>query len=448
MNIYSTTRRRASIATVRALSIALPLSLTLAACQDASKILEQEAPSRVEAGTLDQPQHAQLLVNSAIGDFECALGQYIIATGLTGDELQDAQLSQSGWDYDRRTIFTGFIAYGSAQCGSTQVPGLYTPLSVARYQADNALRKLQGWTDAQVPNRQSLIAQAATYAGYSLELLGEAFCSAAIDLGPEMTRAQLFTEAESRFSTAITAAQAANNATMLNAARIGRARARLNLASTLTGTAAAAKLAEARTDAAAVTDANFVLNASYSSTVTRRENLAWTQMNRGLYSTVDPSYRNLTWLGTPDPRVPVIDAAVNGHDNITRIWRQTKYAAIGSPIPIARYAEAQLIVAEADLAATGNTTTAVNIINALHAKAGIPPYAGGTAAEVKAQIIEERRREFFLEGQRFGDIIRYDLTVVPVKGTNFKSGGTYGNDKGIQVCFPLPDVERNNNPNI
>ena len=261
-----------------------------------------------------------------------------------------------------------------------------------------------------------------------------------------MTRAQLFTEAESRFSTAITAAQTANNTTMLNAARIGRARARLNLASTLTGTAASTKLSEARADAVAVPD-NFVLNATYSAVVPRRENLVWSQMYRGLFSTVDPSYRGVTWLTVADPRVPVVDAGVNGHDNITRIFRQAKYPLISSPIPIARSAEAQLIVAEADLAA-GNTTSAVNIINALHTKANIPPYAGGTAAEVRAQLIEERRREFFLEGQRFSDIIRYNLSVVPAQGTAFKSGGSYGPGTGMQVCFPLPDVERNNNPNI
>src|SRR5206468_9493357 len=194
-----------------AVSIAAVALASLAACSDASKILDQEAPSRVDASTLDNPAYAQLLVNGAIGDSECAFAQYIIATGLVGDELLDAQLGQAGWDYDRRTIFSGSIPYSNTQCGANQSPGLYTPVSVARFQADNILRKLQAWSDAQVANRQSLIAQAATYAGFSLELLAESMCSAAIDLGPEMSRTQLATEAESRFSTAITAAQAANN---------------------------------------------------------------------------------------------------------------------------------------------------------------------------------------------------------------------------------------------
>src|SRR5436309_1091109 len=110
--------------------------LALSACYDAGKILDQDAPSRVAATDLDAPQYAQLLVTSAVGDFECALTQYIVATGLTGDELIDAQLSQVGWDYDRRTIFAASTPYSFSACGVTQVPGLYTPLAVARYDAD------------------------------------------------------------------------------------------------------------------------------------------------------------------------------------------------------------------------------------------------------------------------------------------------------------------------
>lgn len=422
----------------RQLAIATGALVVAAACYDAGKILDQDAPSRVAASDLNNPNYAQLLVTSAIGDFECAFTQYIVATGLVGDELIDAQLSQAGWDYDRRTIFPASGPYSLTQCGATQVPGLYTPLAVARFDADKILRDLQGWTDTQVTNRQSLIAQSAVYAGYGLELLGESMCSAAIDLGPEMTRQQLFAAAEARFTTAIAAATASGNTTMLNAAYVGRARARLNQ-NNLTGAGA---------DAALVTDPTFVLNATYSATATRRENLVWSQMYRGFFSSVDSSFRGLTFGGVPDPRVTVVDAGIKGADRATEIWRQTKYPTIGSPIPIARYAEAQLILAEADNAA-GNTPAAVNIINALHTKAGIPPYAGGTQAEVQAQIIEERRREFFLEGQRFGDLIRYNIAIQPAPGTAFPvKGGFYGPNTGIQLCFPLPDVERNNNPNI
>src|SRR5947208_14979772 len=183
ISIFS--HRVGAMGRARGLALAVAGLALAAACYDAGKILDQDAPSRVTASDLENPAYAQLLVNSAIGDFECALTQYIVATGLVGDELIDAQLAQVGWDYDRRTIFPSSGPYGLFACGVTQVPALYTPLSVARFDADKILRLLQGWTDAQVTNRSSLIATAAVYAGYSLELLGEAMCSAAIDLGPE-----------------------------------------------------------------------------------------------------------------------------------------------------------------------------------------------------------------------------------------------------------------------
>lgn len=410
----------------------LTAALALAACSDITS-LSQDAPSRVLTADLYVPANAQLLVTSAISDYECALTNYIVAAGLVGDELIDAQLNQQGWDYDRRTIIPALTGYATIPCGGAMVPGLYTPISIARFSADAIVKALEGWTDAQVPNRQSLIAQAAAYGGYSLILLGEGMCTAAIDGGPELSRAQLYAEAETRFTKAITAATTANNTAILNMARVGRARARLDLAN-FTGAGA---------DAALVPTA-FVQNATYSAANARRENLVNTQMYRGLFSSVDPSFRNLTVGGVADPRVAVVDAGVNGSDIATRIFRAAKYPTSATPIPIASYIEAQLIVAEANLAA-GDVPGAVAIINASRASVGLPSYAGGSASEVKTQLIEERRRWLFLQGQRLNDIIRFKIALLPAAGTPFPvKGGVYGS----QVCFPLPDIERFNNPTL
>ncbi len=416
----------------RLLFLALTPGLVLGACNDLTST-SQQAPSRVIADQLYTPANAQLLLNSAIGDFECALANYIVAAGLVSDELGDAQLAQVGWDYDRRTIVPALTTYAGQACGAVQVPSMYTPLSVARFDADKLLTALNGWTDAQVTGRQGLIAQAAAYAGYSLLLLGEGMCTAAIDLGPEMSRTQLNAEAEKRFDAAITAATAANDATTLNMARVGRARARLNQA----------KYAEARADAALVPD-GFVKNATYSAVNARRENLVNTQLFRGLYSTVEAPFRNVTWAGAPDPRVSVTNTNQVGQDRATNIWRANKYATSASPIPIASWREARLIEAEA-AARAGDAAAAAAAINKLHTAAGISAYTPGTAAEALAQVQEERRRELFLEGQRLNDMIRFNVALDPAPGTPFPvKGGLYGN----QLCFPLPDLERNNNPNI
>jgi hypothetical protein len=59
-------------------------------------------------------------------------------------------------------------------------------------------------------------------------------------------------------------------------------------------------------------------------------------------------------------------------------------------------------------------------------------------------VIEERRRELFLEGHRFFDIRRLNLPLDPAPGTAYRKGGLYGENR----CFPLPDVERFNNPSF
>ena len=62
-----------------------------------------------------------------------------------------------------------------------------------------------------------------------------------------------------------------------------------------------------------------------------------------------------------------------------------------------------------------------------------------------ATIVEDRRRELFLEGHRLGDMRRLSIPLNPASGTAYPGGGGL---YGTQTCFPLPDVERVNNPNI
>jgi hypothetical protein len=410
------------------------LCLILAACHDITS-LEQESPSRVKAEDLEKPENASLLVTSAVGDFECALNDYIVAAGAVSDELANSNLANILWDFDRRTIVPTLANYSTDACDDGN-PTVYTVLSTARYDADKALSLLDGWTDEQVPDRTALIGVAATYAGYSLVLLGEGMCSAALDVGPELTPAQILSEAEARFTRAIDAATAAGDDQTLGLALLGRARARLDLGNK----------SGAGADAALV-PAGFVATASRSSTKTQRENLIFTSLYRDLTFTVDVPFRDLTFGGVPDPRVTVADLGTTGADNATEIFAPAKYTSIDAPIVVGKWEEAQLILAEADLAA-GDVGGAVTIINTLHTNAGLPAYGGGTPEEVLAQIIDERSRELFLEGQRLGDIIRYGVPLYPTPGTPFAVGAGTSGEYGTQVCFPLPTVERNNNPNI
>ena len=150
-------------------------------------------------------------------------------------------------------------------------------------------------------------------------------------------------------------------------------------------------------------------------------------------------------MGTPDPRVHVVDQGrTAASDDLTPLWTQQKYPVQDSPMPIARYAEAQLIMAEA-----AGGQTAVDIINELHAAAGLPAFPGGNDAEIREQLIEERNRELFLEGQHFYTKIRLNLPFTPATGVVFQEGsGPKGGFYGGTTCLPLPLLEKNNNPNI
>jgi starch-binding outer membrane protein, SusD/RagB family len=411
-------------------------ALLLAACGDLFS-LKQENPGQLSTATLYVPANAQLLTNGAIADFECAFARYVVGSGLLMDELITAIAQTANYDYERRTIPSNAAGYGTGTCaGTNQQPSIYTTLSTARAVADTALARMEGWTDAEVPNRTRLIGQLAAYAGYSLTLLGEGMCSAAINLSAEMSPDSLFAEAKLRFEKAVAEATRASDAQTLNFARLGRARALQN----------AGDLTAAAADAALVPP-GFVVNMSTDDVNTRRQNFVFVHTGQNFHSSVGPSFRDVQLNGAPDPRVLVTNTGRAGTAPNTVVWTANKYPTRTSPIPIAKYAQAQLIVAEERAVAGDNTGVQTAINNARNTRPGMPQYdaTGQTPAQLRSQVIEERRRELFLEGHRLGDIRRYGLPLNPPPDTPYTTGGgNYGN----QSCFPLPDVERINNPNI
>lgn len=379
------------------------LATTLAACD-----LDVTAPSRLKASDLENASNAQTLVDGAQADFQCAFGDYIVVSGLISGELADASQTASRWSYDRRVIDPSESQYSQNSCESL---GVYTPLQTARFTNVSTLRRLQGWTDAEVPNRQRLIAQTAAYAGYSLVLLGEGFCQAPAETnGPALEQAALFAAAEEYFSTAITAAQAAGSGdaaavALLNLAYVGRARARLNQGKK---TAAAAD--------AALVPPTFSYALETFSSAGRLSNRVYSQNNQSGSVTIGVSYQK------PDS-FPVSLVAGRLDGRLNPLWAQQKYSGLAAPYVLASGAEAQLILAEAN----GSSTN--------------------------VQTVSARRKTLFLQGTRLYDIQRFMkvdpslVPLIPAPGTAYPRGGSYGDLAG-KMCMPLPDIERLNNPNI
>lgn len=399
-------------------------AVSAAAGCNVDRLLEIETPSRVAEQNYLVPQNASLIVSSSVADFECAFGGYVVASGLAAGEFVDGSQTASRWSYDRRDVLATDAHYSTFGCAAL---GVYTPINTARFTNDQASTALAGWTDQQVPNRQRLIATSSAMAGYSLILLGEGFCSGAIDVGPELTSTQIFDEAITRFTAAITAAQAANNQNLLNLAYVGRARA-LRDKGDLTAAAA---------DAARV-PVDFVYEATASTTAARRNNRVFAQNNSGSAVTVAPAYRNMTVGGEDDPRVPTEDAGRLASDQVNALWRQLKYTSLSDGLPIATGVEAQLILAEARGGAEG-----VVILNSLRLRAGLPLLTAGEAANFSGTLQEERNRWLWLQGNRWYDMRLGNIPQVPVAGSPYPKGGVYGD----QRCWPLPDAERLANPN-
>jgi hypothetical protein len=181
-----------------------------------------------------------------------------------------------------------------------------------------------------------------------------------------------------------------------------------------------------------------VRNAEYSETTPSRENHLYNLTIRNDYLSVADAYRNLTLAnGQPDPRVKVLNAGRAGNDGVTPMWQQTKYTGSGAaPIPIASWAEAQLILAEAS---TGQA--AVDALNRVRAANGVPNLTAAETADLPTTILEDRRRQLFSQGNRYGDMLRKNIPFL--KGVNRK-GQTYSD----LTCVPLPYAETRNNPNF
>lgn len=419
---------------LKGVALALLLAVSAAGC-DLDSLLEVDPVDRVPAEGLTTPTNAQLLVNGAIADFECAYGAYVALSGVVAQELIDATQTAARWPAERRD-FTGEADQSQYATFGCEALGIYEPLQTARWSAENILTALEGWTEAELADlgfdRDELIAKAAAYAGYSNLLLAEGFCSLAIDISDERTPTQVFERAVGHFSTAIAAARAAGEEDLEHMALVGRARTYLNLG----------QGANAVADAELV-PAGFEYVAETSGDFSVRANRIFAQNGPppvgGSALSIGEEYRAFQHMGVDDPRIEVSDSIRTENDG-TDIYFQLKYESLSDPIPLATYEEAQLIIAEVELG-----PTAVAIINQLHMDAGIPGvFASTDDAAILAHVLEERRAELWLEGHRFNDIERHNLPLVPEPGTAYRKGQTYEDAR----CFPLPFVEIRNNPNI
>jgi starch-binding outer membrane protein, SusD/RagB family len=415
-------------------SVLIPLLLIVGGCDT---LLEVELPGRVQSSDLDNPVFANTLVLSAQGDFECALNSYVWSMGLWTTDIHPANITRTNQIVAQRNEAVRQLSgLGSAgaqpTCRQTNPPPLYLPLQTARVQASNAIDIIGGFDETAVPAKRFLLGKAHAYRGYAIELLSEAFCNVTFDAGPLETREQGFQRAVQDFTAALDALSgvtsgpnATEAAELANMARVGRARAKLNLGD-------GAGVLE---DAGAVSE-GFVRYADRTPTSPQTQNVIYDE-TRDNSIAVTATYLDLKVDGLPDPRVPVRHVGFGiGADGLTDVWAQLKYTTLGDDIPFASWREAQLMIAEVQ-----GGQTAVDIINGLRATHNLPSFSSDDPAAIRAQVLEERRRELWLQGTRLGDMLRNDIPFTTGLTPKLEPYGTL-------TCIPLPEREELGNPNL
>jgi len=397
-----------------------------------SNLLEVDLPGVVEASSLDNPALSTLLVESAIASFECAYTHYTAGSSAQSDELWHISGGQIYREWGGRWINGQNDYYVRGECTASGY-GNYVITQTARFLAKDAYEKISSFPAAEVTGDPTeLMATASAYEGYSLLLLGEQYCTMAIDGGAELQPSAVMSMAEEKFQRAIQT----GSADIKNMASVGLGRA-LRAKGDLAGAAAAVSSVPEGFDYGASRD-----DSDYG-----RRNLIYNDQRAYTNFTVAPTYRGVTWKGDMDPRVETFFQGIKPEYGAER-WSSTKYSSQADPIPLATWDEAQLIIAE-----NAGGQTAVDIINAFHTRAGLQPFdpavdivAGPSSDNIQNMVIETRRRELFLEGgHRLADLNHYNMAY---PGKTPGDVDHLGRQYGSTTCWPLPDLEKSSNPNI
>lgn len=447
--------------------IALPsarfrLGVALAVCVlgavGCDHLLRVQDPDVASPGSVAGADKLPTQLGAAIGAFNLAFGGdgsggnegLVNMTGLFTDEFSFTETFPTRIVVDQRTttdnnstLLTIFFNIEQARALAASASAAYTQFA---------------------PNSPDQ-SQALSLEAYSQMLMAEMYCGA-VPFSTQnsdgtqsnttpLTTVQMLNTSIATFDSALTIAVDSGDHAREYLARIGKARAYMDL-----GGAANMAIADTIVTTVPTTFTYLVL---HSENTTRENNgvneLVWSE---GRWSVGDNEGTNgLDFVSAHDPRVGVVNLGEGFAGAGTTVWAPLKDSVRSSPEVVASGVEARLIEAEAELRA-GNTATWLNDLNALRAEANtqlgvdstLAPLSDPGPANNAELLLTMRERAFWLfaTAHRLGDMRRlvrdYGLSANSVYPTGtyiFASApqGTYGPD----LVFPVP-LEEGNNPDF
>jgi hypothetical protein len=451
--------------------------LAAAACST-SDILHVDNPDTVNPPDVATPAGLSALQAGAIGDYSVAFvgdnggteGQ-ILVSGSFSDELDNVETFPTRKEFDQR---------GPIDLKNTTLRDVFRNLQRARRSAEVAASTIA--TVSPTPATDTRIGETYSLAGFTYIAMGENYCSGVpvsdadasgnLTFGNPLTTTDIFNRAISRFDSAIAhSVSSATGTTITSMAKVGKARALLDLGQYAAAAAAVSGVAT-----------TFAYNTTHTLALGRQQNGVFVFINQTeRFGVANQDGGNgLNFRNAFDPRVPWARTPANnvGFDNATPDYYEGKYASETATIPVANGVEARLIEAEAALAA-GDNATWLSTLNALRANTTLVPSvfpAGftsnffnpanfpaltpltdpGSASARVDLMFRERAFWLYLTNHRLGDLRRLVRQYGRTADAVFPGGGGApyvidGNNKGgvfgSEVNLPVP-FDETNNPNF
>lgn len=425
---------RNSLRASRRLLLVFGLAGAAAGCDS---LLDVDNPATIASEDLNNTDVVANLVNGVVSRFQFMYDDLALYSAIVTDEAVTGHNFETIQRVDLRRI-------------AKENSDIYGPLQLTRAAADSfEARLVRLMPDS--AGRNLGLARVQAYGSMTYTLMGEFLCSAPVDPTQDVVSSdsmfRLAIDRANRSIATITAYRASAGAaasradSVLNLARLSAARAYLNLGDRAQAIAYASQI-----------PLSFEFRSHYD--VANSNNIFFTSVagtNRNLG--VDVAFRGLN-----DPRVRFNSAGGTGHDQATILFAPllgpsfSGYSATGTTasqaflretsIRFASGLEARYIVAEAQ----GPTAANVEFINSRRAIGGQAPLVSPTDAQFLAALQDQRRRDFFLDGHRQGDLRRY----IRLYNQNYYPTGTHPNaargEYGTDVCFVPNQAEIVGNP--
>lgn len=420
-------------------------------------LLQVTSPDIVDPNSIESSDGAEGQRVGAIGRFKLmtALDESSwFYGGLLVDEWKSSDTFTQRNETDQRVVTVE----------NTLVTVAYRRIHQTRIQAVQAIKGLRTWQ----PTQKTKVAEMWFLKSYAEMQAASDFCNgqpfaevnvanASADVGSPISSVDAFkmalASADSGLATIGTpTASDSLGQRVLNGLNVVRGRILLNLG----------QPAQAATAVAAVPK-TFSWNLTWPASQGKEDNVIWVLGNSSRRYTVQDSAdrqggviaNSMPFVSAKDPRVPTTKLSNFGFDGVTPHDGQQVFPAFNSPVPVANYVDAQLILAESQIA-QGNAA-GIATLNALRTgptNIGTVTVSGmtaltdpGTKPAQLQLLLRERAFWTFGRGERLGDLRRairvYQFTpaqVFPGQGSiNPRTNSAYGPD----VNLPVPQAETN-----